>query len=163
MLALYAVDEEGGTGASEGVEIGHGADVVKDTASIVGSLPVERVAQSPGPSPFGKLPRDSSAVRSSVSDNQTKAERERFQAAEDISDRCVKLLRKTRLQIRVVVEVFHCKSPRHMITEVVRKSFPPYNAIDFRVIRFALTDGSFCRLTFSHLHSLSLDHVADQL
>ena len=120
LLALYAVDEEGGTGASDGVEIGHGADVFKDSASIVGSLTAERVAQSPGPGSLGSLPRDASAARATAeSGGATKAERERRQAASDISDRCVKLLRKTRLQIRVVVEIFHCKSPRHMITEVV--------------------------------------------
>lgn len=124
LLALYAVDEEGGTGVTEGVEIGHGADVVKDTASIVGSLPAERLAQSPGLNASGKLPRESSTVR----ETRSKPEKERFKAAEDISERCVKLLRKTRLQIRVVVEVFHCKSPRHMITEVV--SHPPTSCLE---------------------------------
>ena len=121
LLALYAVDEEGGASTSDGVEIGHGADVIRDTASIVSGLSAERVTQSPAPSPLGKLPRESSIARG-IGDTagMSKAEKERYQAANDISDRCVKLLRKTRLQIRVVVEVFHCKSPRHMITEVVR-------------------------------------------
>jgi len=123
LLAVYAVDEES-SGIGEGVEIGHGAEVIKDTASIVGSLPAERLAQSPGPSTLGKnskIPREPSTVRlTQEHEGMTKAERERFRAANDITDRCIKLLRKTRLQIRVVVEVFHCKSPKHMITEVVR-------------------------------------------
>lgn len=124
LLALYAVDEEGGTGGTDGVEIGHGADVIKDTAKIVGALPSEKVAQSPGParSPLGGRFGDSSQSRGPANTTPTdksKAERERVKAAEAISDRVVKLLRKTRLQIRVVVEVFHCKSPRHMITEVI--------------------------------------------
>lgn len=122
LLAVYAVDEEGGTGgSSEGVEIGHGADVVKDTASIVGSLAAENVSQ-------GRLPRDSSTARVAYGEREgmSKSERERFRAAEDISQRCVRLLRKTRLQVRVVVEVFHCKSPRHMITEVVSVSARVY-------------------------------------
>jgi hypothetical protein len=51
--------------------------------------------------------------------NVPRAERERMRATEDITQRCVKLLRKTRLQVRVVVEVIHCKSPKHLITEVV--------------------------------------------
>lgn len=115
LLAVYAVNEEtGSSGASEGVEIGHGADVVKDTASIVGSLAAQNVYA-------GGLPRDSSTARVAYGEKEgmSRAEKERFRAAEDISQRCVKLLRKTRLQVRVVVEVFHCKSPRHMITEVV--------------------------------------------
>lgn len=119
LLAVYAVDEEAGA-SGEGVEIGHGADVIKDTARIVGNLPAEKVAQSPAPSPLGKMPREVSTVRlNAESEAMTKAERDRFRAANDISERCIKLMRKTRLQIRVVVEVFHCKSPKHMITEVV--------------------------------------------
>lgn len=124
LLAVYAVNEEAGSsGASEGVEIGHGADVVKDTASIVGSLAAQNVSP-------GGLPRDSSTARLAYGEKEgmSRAERERFRAAEDISQRCVKLLRKTRLQVRVVVEVFHCKSPRHMITEVVSHAFATYRA-----------------------------------
>lgn len=116
LLAVYAVDEEGGTGGgtAEGVEIGHGAEVVKETANIVRSLTAENVTQ-------GSIPRDSSTARVAYGerDGMGKTERERFRAAEDISQRCVRLLRKTRLQVRVVVEVFHCRSPRHMITEVI--------------------------------------------
>jgi hypothetical protein len=115
LLAVYAVDEESGTGGvSEGVEIGHGADVVKDTATIVRSMTAESMTPA-------TLPRDSSTARMAFTERKdmSKAEQDRFRAAEDISQRCVKLLRKTRLQVRVVVEVFHCKSPRHMITEVV--------------------------------------------
>lgn len=118
LLAVYAVDEEGGNvGGSEGVEIGHGADVVKETASIVRSLTFDETTQTAG----GAGPRDNSTSRVAYGekDGMNKSERERFRAAEDISQRCVRLLRKTRLQVRVVVEVFHCKSPRHMITEVV--------------------------------------------
>lgn len=37
----------------------------------------------------------------------------------DISERVTKLLRKTRLQVRVIVEVLHCKNPKHLITEVI--------------------------------------------
>lgn len=116
LLAVYAVDEESGTGGvSEGVEIGHGADVVKDTATIVRSMTAEDMSSTTG------LPRDNSTARMAFAEREgmPRAEQERFRAAEDISQRCVKLLRKTRLQVRVVVEVFHCKSPRHMITEVV--------------------------------------------
>ncbi|PNS16425.1 hypothetical protein CAC42_159 [Sphaceloma murrayae] len=123
LLAVYAVDEEGM--GEQGVEIGHGAEVIRDTARIVGNLPSEKVAQSPAPSPLKltgavgeKRDRSASQFRSEKGE-KTRAERERYKAAEDISARVVRLLRKTRLQIRVVVEVFHCKSPRHMLTEVI--------------------------------------------
>jgi hypothetical protein len=57
------------------------------------------------------LPRDPSQMDA--------AERQRLKFTDAITDRVVGLLRKTKLQVRVVVEVFHCKSPKHMITEVV--------------------------------------------
>ncbi|KAK5010443.1 hypothetical protein LTR28_009896 [Elasticomyces elasticus] len=169
LLAVYAVDEEGKEGGSEGVEIGHGADVVRDTARIVGTLGEEkremslvrnlstdrgRRGSSVGSSPLvksagpdaismGLNERGRSSSRTPVQDpNPVKAEskeerdsreaREREQLAamepseraryiftKEVSARCIRLLRKTKLQVRVVVEVFHCKSPRHMITEVI--------------------------------------------
>jgi nucleotide-binding universal stress UspA family protein len=68
-----------------------------------------------GPSP---LQNNVSASEVDV-ETMGRAEKERYQAAVEVSDRCVKLLRRTRLQVRIVVEVFHCKSPKHMITEVI--------------------------------------------
>lgn len=52
----------------------------------------------------------------------SKAEAERVRAVETITQTCVRLLRKTLLQVQVAVEVIHCKSPRHMITEAVSMS-----------------------------------------
>lgn len=114
LFAVYAADEEA---ANEGgVEIGHGAENVKDTARIIRDLPAVTNAapQSAGPSPLAQ-----SAVPGEAPGKYSSAEAERRHAVEDITDRCVRLLRKTRLQVRVVVEVFHCKSPRHMITELI--------------------------------------------
>ena len=51
--------------------------------------------------------------------NVTKAQRERLHAVEDISSTCVRLLRKTRLQVRICVEVVTCRSPKHLITGAV--------------------------------------------
>jgi len=48
-----------------------------------------------------------------------RAERERLKAVNAITDRCVHLLRKTKLQVRVIIDVLHCKSPKHIITEVI--------------------------------------------
>jgi len=139
LLAVYAVDEEVGTGGEAGaaIETGQGVGMVRDMASVVRTLSNGVSLSVPGtesaagsPSPRG--------VRASLSANRDgrsrsragegdsdpakmdKAERERYFAVQEVSDRCVALLRKTRLQVRVVVEVFHCKSPKHMITEVVR-------------------------------------------
>lgn len=115
LFAVYAAGEEGAVGPSEGgVEIGQGAESVKDTASIVSSLSSKVVPQ---PSPLGKVA--AVELRSRSRGVYGAAETERRKAVETISDLCIRLLRKTRLQVRVVVEVFHCKSPRHMITELI--------------------------------------------
>jgi hypothetical protein len=49
----------------------------------------------------------------------SKAEMERLHAVDGIITTCVRLLRKTRLQVRVCVEVVTCKSPKHLITGAV--------------------------------------------
>lgn len=123
LFAVYAADEDEAGGSEGGVEIGKGADMVKDTADIVKGLTSLNVQPaSPGPSPLsraGQLAPAAQDARSRSRGVYGAAEAERRRALEDITARCVRMLRKTRLQCRVVVEVFHCKSPRHMITEVI--------------------------------------------
>ncbi|KAK7206073.1 hypothetical protein BZA70DRAFT_275631 [Myxozyma melibiosi] len=46
-------------------------------------------------------------------------EQERLSIAKEISSNIVKLLKKTRLQVECVVEVMHCKSPKHLICDVI--------------------------------------------
>jgi hypothetical protein len=129
LLAVYAVDEEAGTGgdptavASTSVAIGEGPNQMKEAAAIVRTLSNQQGLIVPGEvrgrasTDGGRSP--SHARSRSIGKYKDKAERERYHATQEITDRCIKLLRKTKLQVRVVVEVFHCKSPKHMITEVV--------------------------------------------
>jgi hypothetical protein len=131
LLAVYAVDEEAGTGG-DAIAIGEGANTMKDAAAIVRTLSHQDVLTVPGAKPHGRTTSDTGSAQSLERGEQApdvkkmdKAERERYFAAEEITDRCIRLLRKTKLQVRVVVEVFHCKSPKHMITEVVSFSILP--------------------------------------
>lgn len=127
LFAVYAADEEsvGASGESGGgVEVGHGAESVMDTAKIIKGLPaIQQAPPSAAPSPLGRSSLGGSnpdlSIRSRSRGVFSSADSERRKALENISERCVRHLRKTRLQVRVVVEVFHCKSPRHMITEVI--------------------------------------------
>ncbi|QDS74903.1 hypothetical protein FKW77_003888 [Venturia effusa] len=129
LLAVYAVDEEAGTGGDgpSSIGIGEGASTMKDAAAIVRTLSHQDVLTVPGEKRHVRTTSDVGSARSvergelNTPDvkKMDKAERERYFAAEEITDRCIKLLRKTKLQVRVVVEVFHCKSPKHMITEVI--------------------------------------------
>ncbi|KAL5116401.1 hypothetical protein ACEQ8H_005749 [Pleosporales sp. CAS-2024a] len=121
LLAVYAVDEETGvtTTDASGAPISQGttgrqeSDHLKRTLSNHDGLPTTRSDTSPSP-----LANSIMATEANVA-AMGKAEKERYQACVEVSDRCIKLLRKTRLQVRAVVEVFHCKSPKHMITEVI--------------------------------------------
>ncbi|KAF2130603.1 universal stress protein-like protein [Dothidotthia symphoricarpi CBS 119687] len=121
LLAVYAVDEEVGVATTDasGLPVSRGttgrleSDALKRTLSDHGSL--STTSAKPG---ISALSNSIMATEADVS-AMGKAEKERYQAAVEVSDRVVKLLKKTRLQARVVVEVFHCKSPKHMITEVI--------------------------------------------
>ncbi|KAF2643562.1 hypothetical protein P280DRAFT_394869 [Massarina eburnea CBS 473.64] len=114
LLAVYAVDEETGIGGSDAAS--GGATAQQESDSLKKVLSNKNLSgDGPGPSPLAN-----SMVAADVDvEAMGPAEKARYQACVEVSDRCLKLLRKTRLQVRVVVEVFHCKSPKHMITEVI--------------------------------------------
>ncbi|KAH7083106.1 hypothetical protein BKA63DRAFT_143137 [Paraphoma chrysanthemicola] len=121
LLAVYAVDEETGVATTDasGAPVAQAitgrqeSDHLMRTLSNHDGLPSSRSGGSPSPL--------ANSIMFTEADVKAmgKAEKERYQACVEVSDRCVKLLRKTRLQVRAVVEVFHCKSPKHMITEVI--------------------------------------------
>jgi hypothetical protein len=129
------------------VGIGEAGPLLDDTVEVVRVLSNADQLTAPGSGggaaatlriPFSMRPRSSSGtpVRSrsllSVGARSTplsqsvdvggvgNAERERIRANEAISERCIGLLRKTKLQVRVIVDVVHCKSPRHTLIETVR-------------------------------------------
>ncbi|OJJ76532.1 hypothetical protein ASPBRDRAFT_39015 [Aspergillus brasiliensis CBS 101740] len=123
MFAVCAMHDETATPAS--VQIGDGAKAIQDAAAVVGSQTAETAEKAQNDSSshlpralFGRLGTDSKP--SSVdARGMSKAESERVHAVEVISQTCVRLLRKTLLQVRVAVEAIHCKSPKHMITEAI--------------------------------------------
>ncbi|KAF8866712.1 hypothetical protein BDZ45DRAFT_700330 [Acephala macrosclerotiorum] len=124
LLAIYCVDEELGISANDG-----SADdaLQKDQVSAIAqstkasaSTPV--LAPLHIPSPLGLAAAGMETTSETVSPmgrERSKSEQERYRAVQDITDRVAKLLRKTRLQVKVVIEVIHCKSPKHLITEVI--------------------------------------------
>jgi nucleotide-binding universal stress UspA family protein len=118
------VDEEIGIG--EGAS-GDDAQMKEQAAAVAAST---RTGSStplmnavPQPSPLGsgfRLESTSAATSASPTGRERdKAEQERYRAVQDITDRVSKLLRKTKLQVKVVIEVIHCKSPKHLITEII--------------------------------------------
>ncbi|KAL5003521.1 hypothetical protein BDV10DRAFT_46978 [Aspergillus recurvatus] len=120
MFAVFAMHEETGT------QIGEGYKATEDVAAVVGSQTAETLEKSQNDS--SNLPRALFSRLGSGTDSRpgsvdarrmSKAEAERAHAVQLISQTCVRLLRKTLLQVRVAVEVIHCKSPKNMITEAI--------------------------------------------
>lgn len=130
LFTVYAIDEESGTGKaaelSASVPVGEGAKVIQDSAAVIGSQ-TEKTALKLQSNAASLLPQalssyfggsDSRSV-SVHSRGISTVDSERVFAVERISQTCVRLLRKTRLQVRVAVEVIHCKSPKQLITEAI--------------------------------------------
>lgn len=123
LLAIYCVDE--GLGIVPNDVSVDDSQLREQVAAIAASTRPSNsapiVAPAPVPSPLGpgfKL-ESSSASASPMGRERDKAEQERYRAVEKITERVSKLLRKTKLQVKVVIEVIHCKSPKHLITEVI--------------------------------------------
>ena len=124
LLAVYAVDEEVGTGKTgDSLPVGDGAKAMQDATAAMDKM---TVASQKGPLILSKatlLPasRKSSAAPSTDSSSRyrSNAEQERAHAIQTLSETCLRFLRKTKLQVRVAIEVIHCKSPKYMITEAV--------------------------------------------
>ncbi|OAF62963.1 hypothetical protein VC83_00076 [Pseudogymnoascus destructans] len=127
LLAIYCVDEETGIIPDTNIGSDDTATIEKQAASIASAthaIPPPSISSystmsshSHIPSPLGTPRTDVSA--SPMSRDRPRTEQERHRAIEDITERVSKLLRKTKLQVRVVIEVIHCKSPKHLICEVI--------------------------------------------
>ena len=124
LLAVYAVDEEVGTGKTgDSLPIGEGGKAMQDTTALMDKM---TVASQKGPLMLSKASlrpgsRKSSAAASTDSPGRSRsnAEQERTHAIETLSETCLRFLRKTKLQVRVAIEIIHCKSPKYMVTEAV--------------------------------------------
>ncbi len=130
LLAIYCVDEETGIVPADGAQVPDEPKAMKEQAAALNVVASSKVPVTTSGTivPLHNRPSalshvsDASAVSVSPapsSKERSKAEEERYRAVHDISERVTKLLRKTRLQVRVIVEVLHCKNPKHLITEVI--------------------------------------------
>ena len=131
LIAIYCVDEETGIVTSEGALVPDDPKAMKEQAAVINSVTNTKLALAPTtaaaefrrPSAFNFLGEAISTPGSSPAptgrDHRGRASEERRRAVQGITDRVLRLLRKTNLQVRVVVEVLHCKNPKHLITEVI--------------------------------------------
>lgn len=132
LLAIYCVDEETGINRTDDpfnpvIAAAEKQAITAQAVSVAAAAEKPSSATMAGavihmPSPLAGPVRGSisrSAANSPAGRERNRAEAERYKAVGDITERVSKLLRKTRLQVRVVIEVIHCKSPKHLITEVI--------------------------------------------
>jgi nucleotide-binding universal stress UspA family protein len=119
LLAIYCVDEE--TGIRPEAATAEDQITTNQAATIAATMNTPQALNVPGTISTGPPPLGGShsTTNSPMGRERSRTEQERFRAVEDITERVTKLLRKTRLQVRVVIEVIHCKSPKHLITEVI--------------------------------------------
>ena len=123
IYAIYVMHEDSTT--TSAVQVGEGAKAMKDARAVVGSQTKEANQSHGSRTILGRLgPGISSKTHSADSRASSMAEAERVRAVESVSQTCVKLLRKTVLQVRIAVEVIHCKNPKSMITEAVSHLVP---------------------------------------
>lgn len=127
MICLYCVDEEVGIAAPAGA----GPDVAALSAALVsraaskgpatptGSSFSADIQRTMGRSRGGSFGQGKVASRTGSPTRGKKSEEERHMAVQDITERVKKYLRKTRLQVRVIVEVLHCKNPKQQILEII--------------------------------------------
>lgn len=127
MFAVYATNEE--------KESGRDTDVESARTSQDGGSQTEDESASNDPQAaylprafFGRFGgashQDNKTSSFEYSHGSSKMELERTHAVDTITQTCLKLLRKTLLQVRIAVEVIHCKSPKHMITEAIDELGP---------------------------------------
>ncbi|KAL7817218.1 hypothetical protein V8C26DRAFT_420591 [Trichoderma gracile] len=132
LVAIYCIDEETGIAAAEGSQVPDEPKAIKEQAAAINLMTNTKLvpAQTNLVSEFKRtsafyLRSDSNANTPTGSpaplyrNDRFKAEQERSRAVQQITDKVLRLLRKTRLQVRVIVEVLHCKNPRHLVTEVI--------------------------------------------
>ncbi|KAI0503118.1 hypothetical protein F5B22DRAFT_563915 [Xylaria bambusicola] len=135
LIAMYCIDDEASGSGDAGGPVLDDPKAMKEQAAAVSAMAKASNARasqgSSSPSSFAfsratNSPRlratDGGSTTSSPapgSRNKGRTEEERERATMDITERVSKLLRKTQLQVRVIVEVIHCKNPKHLITEVI--------------------------------------------
>ncbi|KAI0104522.1 hypothetical protein F4814DRAFT_91749 [Daldinia grandis] len=135
LIAMYCMDEEASGSVDASNMVPDEPKAMKEQAMAISAIskgisrPSYRTS-SPGPFKIqgSSMSPHIRAIDGSGSNNPSPApssrgksrlQEERDRAVQDITERVSKLLRKTQLQVRVIVEVIHCKNPKHLITEVI--------------------------------------------
>ncbi|KAK7742264.1 hypothetical protein SLS53_004407 [Cytospora paraplurivora] len=115
MLCISCVDEEAGVTPGQ---VSDDAKSMKEQGAALNAVANSKAPVTPGGS-LMDVQKSSQSMDSSPGPAKSKAAEDRHKAVRDITEKVTKLLRKTRLQVRVIVEVLHCKNPKHQILEII--------------------------------------------
>ncbi|KAJ5627110.1 hypothetical protein N7528_004537 [Penicillium herquei] len=128
MWALYAIQEDASSSSTQVAENAHSN---QDITTIMGNQTQEATNSSRN---ILSLLGSATASRPASIDGQTvsAAEAERINAVRTVTETCLKLLRKTSLQVRIAVEVIHCKNPKHLVTEAIDHVGPTLTVVGAR-------------------------------
>lgn len=119
LIAIYCVDEETGIVTGDGAFVPDDPKAMREQAAAINTVANATMAAAPATQLTDLKRQAGTPGASPAPSSRSKAEEERHRAVKDITDRVLRLLRKTQLQVRVIVEVLHCKNPKHLITEVI--------------------------------------------
>lgn len=122
MICIYCVDEETGIAPRDGSQVPDERRAMREQGIALNMMASSKGPVTPGGSSVDLQKTNAGHSRSSESSPgpvRSKAQEERHMAVQDITERVKKFLRKTRLQVRVIVEVLHCKNPKHQILEII--------------------------------------------
>lgn len=123
LLIIYSIEDENAPKEPEGDTqvITESAQAAQDATDTMETLTrrTTNLESKPTSTKFvpaiDALPLTGSADLSHIS----KKELERLKALDEITEKFLSLVRKTPLQIRCMIEIIHCKSPKHLILGAV--------------------------------------------
>lgn len=126
LYIVYAIEENASSAKSHELDssspqsINDGAKAMDDAAEVIASQ-TETTAGNKALAFSPDLSRNRGSQKTDATETRQmpKGEAERQAAIERIKQNCIRLLRKTRLEVRVAIEVIHCKNPKHLILEAV--------------------------------------------
>ncbi|KPI38651.1 uncharacterized protein AB675_4173 [Cyphellophora attinorum] len=135
LLCVYSIVDEsaGGSGHSTGSVseaekeklLGEGAQAGKDAMNAMEGLTRQTTNGENRPmSKFIPATEAKSASGSVDGRRVGKKEMERLKAIDDITQTFLRLVRKTSLQVRCMIEVIHCKSPKHLVLGAIDELEP---------------------------------------
>ncbi|RMZ88488.1 hypothetical protein DV736_g4288, partial [Chaetothyriales sp. CBS 134916] len=142
LLAIYSIEDETigspGVGSKDSEPekeklTAAGAQAGKEASDAMESLTRQVTnPETPNQSKFVPATELESLTGSVDSRKVGKREMERLKAIDDMTQTFLKFVRKTTLQVRCMIEVIHCKSPKHLIIGAIDELDPTLAVVGTR-------------------------------